>query len=226
MKSEGDASELARALVDLGVRAGVRTEALITSMRAPLGRAVGNAVEIVECVDVLRGRGPDDVTELLVAIGARMVALSGRHDRAGAERAVRSALASGAGLDKLRAMVGRQGGDVSALDDARRLPSAARREAIAADRSGYVSGLDAGLVGRSSMLLGAGRQRVEDRIDHGAGVLIAKRPGEPVAAGDPVLELLYNDDRGLPQAMACAREAIVIADEPPALEPLILGVVR
>ena len=226
MKSEGDAYELARSLVDIGTRAGVRTEALITGMGAPLGRAVGNAVEIRECIEVLKGRGPDDLVEVLVALGTRMLALSGAYKNSAADQAIRTAIASGAALDKLRAMIARQGGDPAVVDDYDRLPSARHRTAVTADRSGYVSAMNAELIGRSSMALGAGRLRVEDAIDHGAGVLIARRPGEAVAAGDPVVELLYNDERGVSEATSLAREAISITAEPPALRPLILGVLR
>ena len=226
MKSEGEAYELARSLVDIGTRAGVRTEALITGMGMPLGRAIGNAIEIQECVEVLRGRGPEDLVELLVALGVRMLTLSGKFRNSAAEQAIRTALSSGAALDKLRAMVVRQGGDATVLDDFDRLPSARHRQVVTADRSGFIRALNAERIGRSSMALGAGRQRVEDRIDHGAGVLIATRPGEEVRAGDAVIELLYNDDAGVREAIALAQEAIEITDEPPALRPLILGVVR
>ena len=226
MKSEGEAYELARSLVDIGTRAGVRTEALITGMGAPLGRAVGNAVEIQECIEVLKGRGPDDVVELLVALGSRMLALSGQYRNSAADQAIRTAISSGTALDKLRAMIARQGGDPAVVDDYDRLPSARQRTAVVADRSGYVSAMNAELIGRSSMTLGAGRLRVEDAIDHGAGVLIVKRPGDAVAAGEPVVELLYNDERRVSEATSLAQAAISYADEPPALRPLILGVVR
>ena len=226
MKSEAQAYELARSLVDIGTRAGVRTEAVITGMAAPLGQAIGNAVEIRECIEVLKGRGPDDLVELLVVLGTRMLTLSGRYKNSAAEHAIRDTLTSGAALEKLRAMVARQGGDVSVLDDYDRLPAARRRQVVTADRSGYVAAINAELIGRSSMALGAGRQRVEDTIDHGAGVLIARRPGEAVRAGEAVVELLYNDDRRVSEAMTLAREAISIADEPRALRPLVLGVVR
>jgi pyrimidine-nucleoside phosphorylase len=227
MKSEAEAYELARSLVDIGTRAGMRTEALVTGMGAPLGRAVGNAIEIMECVEVLKGRGPDDLVEVLVALGTRMLVLSRKYATAlEAEQAIRAALESGAALEKLRAMVARQGGDPAVLDDYSLLPSARERRFVTADRSGYVCSMNAELVGRSSMALGAGRQRVEDQIDHGAGVVIARRPGDAVNAGDPVIELLYNDERGVADATTLARDAFTISDEPPALRPLILGVVR
>jgi thymidine phosphorylase len=123
-------------------------------------------------------------------------------------------------------MIARQGGDPAVVDDYDRLPGARHRQAVAADRSGYVIAMNAELIGRSSMALGAGRLRVEDTIDYGAGVLIHRRPGEPVSAGEPVVELFYNDERGVIEAVALAREAITIAEGPPALRPLIVGMVR
>ncbi len=226
MKSETQARELAGALVDIGTRAGVRTEALITGLSAPLGRAVGNALEIRECIEALTGRGSEDLVELLVALGARMLVLSGRYTDDAAGPAIRHAITSGSALDKLRAMIARQGGDAAVVDDYDRLPGARRRQVVTADRSGCVAAMDAELIGRSSMALGAGRARVEDTIAYGAGVLLARRPGEPVAAGEPLVELLYNDERGIGEALALAREAVTIADEPRPLRPLVIGVVR
>jgi pyrimidine-nucleoside phosphorylase len=225
MKNDGAAYELARSLVDIGTRAGVRTEAMVTGMGSPLGRAVGNSVEIMESVELLKGGGPDDVREVMVALATRMVALSGQ-DPVRADTLVRSALSSGAAMDKLRQMVERQGGDAAALDDFDRLPGARHRLAVPAARSGFVASMNAELVGRASMALGAGRGQVDDVIDHGAGVLISRRPAEAVRAGEPVLELLYNDERGVDEAAALAASAYTITDTPPALRPLILGVVR
>ena len=223
MKSEGAARELARALVAIGSQGGVRTEAVITNMDAPLGRAVGNALEIIECIETLKGRGPDDLVAVVGALGSRVLVLSGRFDEPSADAALRGAIASGAALATLCAMIEAQGGDGAVVDDYSRLPAAARRTAVTAPRDGYVVALKADLVGRASMALGAGRERVEDRVDHGAGVIIAKKPGDAVRAGDTVLELLYNDARGLAQAVAFAEQAIHVAPEPPALKPLVLG---
>ena len=226
MKSETDARELARLMVSIGSQAGLRTEAFITDMDAPLGRAVGNALEVIECVETLKGQGPDDISALVVALASRILVVSGRYAESDAEPAVRRALSSGKALEKLRAMVEWQGGDVRVLADYERLPRAARRHAIAAGQDGYVAALQADLVGRASMALGAGRLRIEDRIDHGAGVLIAKKPGGRVRAGETILELLYNDDRGLGEASALAHAAIHLAAEPPVLRPIVLGTSR
>jgi pyrimidine-nucleoside phosphorylase len=226
MKSDTDARELARLMVAIGTRAGIRTEAFITAMDVPLGRAVGNALEIIECIELLKGRAPDDITSLVVTLAARLVVLSGRQSEADAEPAVRKALASGAALEKLRAMIAWQGGDAAVIDDYQRLPGAAHRHAVVAQTDGYVSAMHAELIGRSSMALGAGRRRIEDRIDHGAGVLIAKKPGDAVRRGDTILELLYNDGRGLDEAASLAQEAIHVAAEPPVVKSLVLGSVR
>lgn len=223
MKSEADARELARTLVAIGAHAGLRTEAVITNMDGPLGRAVGNAVEIIECLETLKGSGPDDLTSLVVALASRMLVLAGRSTDADAEAAVRRALTSRAALEKMRELIEAQGGDGRVVDDYGRMPQPARRRAIPADRDGYVTAIQADLVGRASMALGAGRQRIEDRIDHSAGIMVVKKPGEQVRAGETILDLLYNDERGVAGASALAQEAIRVAASPPALRPLILG---
>ena len=226
MKTEAEARALAESLVSIGTRAGVRTEAVITNMDAPLGGAVGNALEIIECIEILKGGGPRHLSDLIVTLASRMLVVGGRAADVDAEASARAALESGRGLEKLRAMIAHQGGDVAVIDDYSRLPGARYRRAIAADRSGFVSRVEAESIGRASMALGAGRLRVEDRIDHGAGILLHCRPGDPVAAGDTILELLFNDESGVEGAATLARDAIAIASEPPPLRPLVLGTVR
>jgi pyrimidine-nucleoside phosphorylase len=225
MKTEAEARALAESLVTIGTRAGVRTEALITNMEAPLGCAIGNALEIIECIEILKGTGPRDVSELAIGLASRMLVVGNRASDSDADATVRRVLASGEGLSRLRAMIAQQGGDSSVVDDYARLPGARQRHAVLADRRGFVSRLDAELVGRASMALGAGRARVEERIDHGAGILLQRKPGDAVSAGDPILDLLYNDESGLEEALALVREAISIAPEPPVVRPLILGTV-
>jgi pyrimidine-nucleoside phosphorylase len=226
MKTDADARALAESLVAIGARAGVRTEAVITDMDAPLGHAVGNALEVIECIEVLKGRGPRDLTELAVVLASRMLVVGQHASDADAEAKVRRALESGQALERLRALIAQQSGDASVVDDYTRFPGARRRQVVTADRSGFVSQMRAELVGRASMALGAGRSRVEDRIDHGAGVLIRRKPGEAVSAGDPIFELLHNDDRGLQDAIALARESIVITADAPRARPLVRGMVR
>jgi pyrimidine-nucleoside phosphorylase len=225
MRSEPDARELARLMVAIGTQSGLRTEAVITDMDAPLGRAVGNAVEIIECVETLKGQGPPDICALVIELATRLLAVSGQYRDLDAGPAVRDAISSGRALEKMRAMIAWQEGDPRVLDDYTRLPGARGRRPVKAEQDGYVMTMKADLIGRACKALGAGRQRIEDRIDYGAGVLISKKPGEQVSAGDTILELLYNDDRGVGEASSLAQAAISVADAPPAARPLVLGVV-
>jgi pyrimidine-nucleoside phosphorylase len=224
MKTQADATALAHSLVAIGTAHGVRTEAFITSMDAPLGRAVGNALEIRECVDTLAGRGPKDLETVVIRLATRMVQLGGvAASDTEAESRVREVLRSGAALAKCSAMISAQGGDAEIVRDPNRMAQAARRHVVAASASGYLARLDAERVGRSSMLLGAGREKVGDTIDLGAGILVSRKPGEPVREGDAVLELLYNQDRRLKEAIELAEAAIEIGLAPPEPRPLVLG---
>lgn len=224
MQRPAEARALARSLVSIGSAAGVRTEAFITRMDVPLGRTVGNALEIVECIDLLRGHGPQDLTDVIVGLATRMVRLAEKaatDDEAAAM--VRAALGSGAALAKLREMIAGQGGDVSVVDDPSRLPSAALTRMIAAPRAGFVTSLDALLVGRAAVALGAGRDKKGDAVDLSAGILLHKKPGDAVTAGEAVMELRYNDPARLDAAVALATQAVVVGDLAPAPQPKVLG---
>jgi pyrimidine-nucleoside phosphorylase len=224
MKTEPAARALARSLVDVGSRAGLRIEALITRMDAPLGRAVGNALEIIECLDVLKGRGPSDLVELTTMVATRMLIMSGAYESSAAGPAVRHAIDSGAALEKFRAIIERQGGASAVVDDYQRLPGAAHQATVAASRAGFITGIGAEAVGRASVALGAGRERAGDRIDHGAGVLLRARVGDPVSKGDPVLTLLSNRVESFDDARALAEGAITIGDTAPIERPLLIDI--
>jgi thymidine phosphorylase len=186
---------------------------------------VGNALEVIECIQTLKGEGPPDISALVTELATRLLIVSGHYGELDAGPAAREAISSGRALEKMRAMVDRQGGDPRVVDDYGRLPGARRRQAIIAAHDGYLGAMKADLIGRASMVLGAGRQRIEDRIDHGSGVLIARKPGEQVSGGDIILELLYNDDRGLDEACRLAEAAISLSSAPPPLRPLVLGTI-
>lgn len=227
MKTLEEATALARSLVAIGTSAGVRTEALITRMDAPLGRAVGNALEVRECVETLRGRGPAALTEIVVRLATRMLRLAGEaatEDEAAAR--VRHALASGAALARFGRMVARQGGDARLVDDERVLPQARGRTPVPAPRSGVVVALDAERVGRASMLLGAGRERADAPIDHAAGIVLEVAPGDEVRAGAPLMVLHHNDARPIDEAGRLAAAAVTIGDHAPPSPPLILDWIR
>lgn len=226
MKSRADAEALARMLVATGQGNGVRTEALLTAMDVPLGRVVGNAVEVAECIATLGGEGPRDLEQLSVLLAARMVLLGGlARDAATAEEAVRGALRSGRGLAKFREIVAQQGGDPRVVDEPSRLPAAPRQLIVRAERAGYVANIHAEKVGRATMMLGAGRDRVEDAIDPAVGVIVLAHRGETVRAGDGLAEVRYGADARLAEALALLRQAWTIADGPPAPQPLVLDTI-
>jgi pyrimidine-nucleoside phosphorylase len=227
MKTESDSRRLAESLVAIGNASGVKSEAIITRMDSPLGCAVGNGLEVVECLEVLKGRGPADLVDLSVELAARMLVLGGvAGNRAEAQQKVRGAIASGAGLERFRRIIEQQGGDPHVVDDHGRIAAAPERDVVRAPRQGFLAGLDAALVGRASVALGAGRDRVEDSIDHAAGIMVVVKPGVELRAGDPVLELHYRDRARLAAAAALAARAIKIEDNQPIVEPLVVGEVR
>ncbi len=215
MKTRNDADRLGQSLVDTGMANGVRTSALLTTMDAPLGRAVGNSLEVIECLETLKGRGPYDLESLSVALAARMVYLGGLTSTLyDAETKVRSVLRSGHGLEKFGEIVAQQGGDPHMLSDYRRLPSAPQRMPVKAERPGFVTRIDAERVGRATMLLGAGRDRVEDTIDPGVGALVVAPVGTEVRSGSAILELHYRDAARVDGALRMLAGAITIEDAP------------
>jgi pyrimidine-nucleoside phosphorylase len=227
MKTERSSRRLAESLVSIGNASGVHTEAIITDMDVPLGRAVGNALEVIECVEVLKGRGPSDLTDISVELTARMLVLGGvAPDRGAAETQVREAIRSGAGLERFRRIIAQQGGDARIVDDYGLLPSAPERHMIAAPRGGFVTYIDAELVGRASVLLGAGRDTVDAAVDASVGIMLVATEGDAVRAGDPVFELHYRDRAKLPRAIEMLSRAMAIGATRPAPRRLIVGEVR
>jgi thymidine phosphorylase len=182
---------------------------------------------VIECIEVLKGRGPQDLISVSVELAARMLVLGKvADDRTGAERQVRDAIASGAALERFRQIIEIQGGDPRVVDDYQRLPHVSDVHVVAAGRDGYVTRLDAELVGRASVGLGAGRDRVDDPVDPAVGIMVIARPGDEVRAGDPVLEMHYRDRARLETAVRLASEAVTIGDQRPAAGRLIVGEVR
>jgi len=204
----------------------VRTEALLTAMDAPLGRAVGNANEVIESIETLKGRGPKDLEDLSVRLAVRMLVLAGRaaDDRDG-EQQVRHALTSGAGVERFRAIIEAQGGDPRVIDDYDRLPSAPISDVWRAPRRGIVARMDAELVGRAAVVLGAGRDRVDADVDPAAGIDIAAAPGDEVGAGAAVFTLRTSDRARLDAARRLLDDAVTIGGEAPAARPLVLEII-
>ena len=223
MKTRADARMLADSIVSTGCANDVQTEAIITSMDVPLGRMVGNALEVREAIETLRGDGPSDLEELSVALAARMVLLGKlAASLEEADAKVRGALATGRGLEVFRKMIAAQGGEPDVLDDPDRLPAAPVQFLVRAERSGYVVDIHAELVGLATMLLGAGRNRVEDVVDHAVGVRILARPGDAIRQGEAFVEVHYREATRLPEAVVMLYKAFCIGEAPPTRAELIL----
>jgi thymidine phosphorylase len=211
MRAVDDARELARTMVDLGRAHGVETRALLTDMNTPLGLAAGHSIEVEESVEVLAGGGPADIVELTLALAQEML------DAAGVSADPAAALRDGKAMDAWRALIAAQGGDPDAT-----LPRAPEVEEVRAERSGYVSAVDAYGIGVAAWRLGAGRARKEDPVSASAGVLLRKKPGDAVSAGDVLMELRTEDAARIDAARDLAVAAVTIADEAPDARPLIL----
>jgi thymidine phosphorylase len=216
MRDVGAARDLAETMVRLGLRAGVPTTAVLSRMDTPLGRACGNALEVAEAVEVLAGGGPADVVELTVTLAREMLALIGLADLDPG-----LILARGEATATWRAMVVAQGGDPDAA-----LPVSGRVHEVRAERSGFVTRLDALGVGMAAWRLGAGRARKEDPVSPTAGVVCAAKQGETVVEGQPVLQLHVDDPSRLDSALEALAGAITIGSEPIEPEPLVIDVIR
>lgn len=226
MKTPEDARELATEMVKIGKRCGRNVAALITNMDTPLGRAVGNALEIKEAISVLRGETRGPLREICVALASNMVSLALEIPLEEAVARAEESLDSGAAFAKMREWITAQGGDVAYVDDPSRFP----REPIVYDvistQSGYVSNIDALEVGMASVLLGAGRASKDDVIDLGAGVVFRKTVGEFVEAGERVCTLYTARQEALQPAVDNIRSAFAISQTPPEKKPLIFEVIR
>ncbi len=224
MKGPEDARALARTLAGIGRNMGKRVTALLTAMDQPLGRAVGNALEVAETVELLRGGGPGDLREVTVALVAEMLVLGGvAPDLAAARDRVEAAVADGRGLAKLEEIVRAQGGDPAVLHDPGRLPRAPRTWDLGAAAEGFVAAMDAEAVGLAAVALGAGRSRVEDRVDPAVGIVVHKKLGDRVERGEPLCTV-HEGAGSEPRERIAARlaRAWTLAAAPPRPRPLVL----
>lgn len=227
MKTPAEARRLAEAMVHIGNAAGRKTRAVISSMDQPLGRAVGNAIEVREAIDSLNGRGPSDLMELCLTLGSHMAVLGGvcTSIDAARERLLRS-VCDGTALGKLRDLIAAQGGDSRMVDEPDRLPSAALSREWCAGSAGYVTAFDALTIGLTAMRLGAGRERKDDVIDHGVGLLIHKKIGDRVDPDEPLVTLYANDKGRLQTAFEGLDGAVTVRESAPSeIPPLVYEVV-
>ncbi len=226
MKNENDTVALAELLVDTGKRIGKRVVALITDMDQPLGNAVGNALEVEECVEVLNGKGPADVRELSIALSAWMIFLGGAS--ADVQEGIRIAeemIATGRAHDKFQQVIRQQGGDESVVDEPDRLPRAKGTETIRSAHGGYISRIACEQIGKACAVLGGGREKQDDAIDPAVGIVVAKKVGDVVRAGDVLCNVHYDAEPRLREALALIETSFIVSDEPPQRQPLIRKII-
>jgi pyrimidine-nucleoside phosphorylase len=227
MKDIESARELARTMVAIGERAGRRVVALLTQMEEPLGRAVGNALEVREAIQTLRGQGPPDLTELCLAIGAEMLVVAGRAKTVDDARSeLRAALADGRALEKFKSFIAAQGGDPRVADDLSLLPKAPVVRTYNAPMDGVVRRLQAEQAGLIAMRLGAGRARRDDEIDPAVGLVFLRKTGQQVVRGEPLVEVHAATEAAADEALRALAECIDVGEGDPFEPPLILGTVR
>ncbi len=211
MTDEASARELAQSLVRVGSGAGLDVRAYLTRMDVPLGRTIGNALEVRESIDILKGQGPEDTTELTLALGAEMLVLGGAAESlAQARERLLEAQSSGEALDVFRRSIDAQGGNSKIVDEPDLLPTAPERTHVLAPRAGVVGDMDAMGLGLAAMGLGAGRATAEDSIDPAVGLVLLKKPGEKVAESEPMVEIHHRGDLG--ETVAKVQDSIVITE--------------
>ncbi len=222
MKTPEDARKLARTMIDIGAQMDRKVVALLTDMDQPLGRAVGNALEVVEAVEMLQGKAPADYTEVTLALTAEMLVLGKvAKDTNEARGKLQAAIDSGAALEKLCEIVKAQGGDPDAVRDFSKLPQAKHEATVTAPEDGFVTGIDSEAVGLAGVALGAGRERVDSVIAPGVGFLLEQKVGAKVKAGDVLVRVRYDDEAKLPDIRRRLLAAYRFGRAAPAARPLI-----
>jgi pyrimidine-nucleoside phosphorylase len=227
MKTAESARALARTMMEIGSLMDRKVTAFLTDMDQPLGCAVGNALEVAEAVAVLRGSAPADLTEVSLALTAEMLLLAGRAaNEQEAQQMLRQSIQSGAALAKLKQIIQWQGGDPGSIDGDCRLPSSHSRLVAPSAASGFVTRIDAEAIGIAAMLLGAGREKVDSQIDPAVGLVLLKKVGDPIFAGEPLVEIHYNSEERLEAARALILQAFRVGPVAPSPRRLVLERLR
>jgi pyrimidine-nucleoside phosphorylase len=227
MKNEKDASFLAELMVETGERMGKQVVALITDMDQPLGNMIGNALEVVECVDILRDAGPDDLRELCLELAGWMLHLGGAAKSvAEGKKQSASLISSGKALERFRQMIELQGGDPRVIDDAKRLPQAQHSLEVKSAKTGHIASMQCEQIGTACVILGGGREKKEDSVDPAVGIVLHKKVGDKVDAGEPLATIYYNAEAKAQRARQLIEQSCEIASVPPAQKrPLVHKVI-
>ncbi|MFZ3064784.1 MAG: thymidine phosphorylase [Nitrospirota bacterium] len=226
MKKERDAVRLAKNMAAIGKKTGKKVVALITDMDQPLGNAIGNSLEIKECIEVLKGRGPQDLIDITLELGAYMLKLAGKvNNVAKGKDILKRHLSDGSAYQRFRDMVELQGGDVRAIDNPSLLPSAKFSKELLSERTGYILKMDTEAIGIASCILGAGRERIEDKIDPAVGIVIDKKNGDKVKIGERLALLHYNAEDRLAETYKKLQGAYLISSKRPKKRQLIRRII-
>ncbi|GKT03535.1 pyrimidine-nucleoside phosphorylase [Furfurilactobacillus sp. WILCCON 0119] len=222
MKTEAEAVNLATALVEIGKGVGMNAMAVISDMNQPLGLAIGNALEIKESIDLLKGQGPADLTDLVLTIGSQMVVMAGlAPDLAAARQQLQAKIDDGSALEKFRAMIEAQGGDGNVIEHPELMPQAAHQIEIKATTAGVITGMKADEMGIAAMLLGGGRQTKDDKLDYAVGIMLNKKVGDDVAAGESLMTV-YSNQEDISEVEQLIRDNVTIDKPGTVVEPLTL----
>lgn len=225
MKDEESAKSLAEKMVEIGRGAGKKIAALITDMDTPLGKNIGNSLEIAEAVETLRGNGPDDLTEICILLAAKLLELAGKGDFEECKTLAKSKIDDGSALNKLCEMVTLQGGDAEYIRNTDKLEKAPFSFDVKATVSGYISNMNAETIGLACVELGAGRKSKEDDIDHSAGIILNKKTGDKVEKGDVIATLLCSDESLLKGASIQFEESVTVSADNPNRKPILYGII-
>ena len=226
MKTTDDAVLLSRKMVDIGKASGRKMAAVISDMDTPLGRNIGNALEVKEAVEVLLGGGPEDLKEVCLTLAANMISLSLGIDITEAFSMAKDALESGKAYRKLKEFISAQGGDINRIEDPDTLPKASIVYDVLAPESGYITGMQAETIGSASVILGAGREKKDDIIDYSAGIVLLKKTGDKAEKGEKIAELHANDESKIESAEKLFLSALTFGDEAPAKQKLIYKTIK
>lgn len=223
MKTPEHAAVLAKAMVEIGKKVGRKTAAIITDMDTPLGNAIGNSLEVIEAIETLKGKGPQDFTRLCLEISAKMLELAGAGDMGQCRKKAERAISSGEALDKFRQMIKRQKGDTGVLDCYDCFSKASMVREVYSDVSGYVKSMATDRLGVASMVLGAGRETKESVIDYAAGILLVKKTGMKVEKGEPLAYIYTNLPNRIHEAEMLLKSSYIFSEQLPEEKPLILS---
>ena len=225
MKDIESASLLAEKMIAIGRANGRNMSAVLTNMSIPLGNAVGNALEVREAVEILSGKGPSDLREICLVLATQMLALSVGGDEKEIRVRCERALDDGTALRKFIELVEAQGGDISYIEHTEKFPTAGEVYAVKAEKDGFIAAMDCAVIGKTATLLGAGREKKGDPIDMAAGVMLEKKTGDFVCAGDALAYLHTNRREKLVEAEALYRSALTFSDTPVEKEPLVYRII-